>query len=266
MLPGQKKKSQKQIKFEHRSKIVLNLIKTKPRITNEQLSIVIGIDSRFIKKLLKEMKELGMIETFTEFKRTKDKKHILEIRTIKEINNPGGPLNNTEINNPGGPLLTLKQQNPGGPLNNTESGPVSSKEEEKKANIKQKEMEKDYLKLLEDFQLDLFNWLNDKFLPTYLSQKEELELDNTSLEIYKQNSFKIVRNCKNKEFSKSIKIALLDFSKESLLAPTELLNSNEWKLGLDFSKNLTIKSIENSNEIVIIGKSFNKYSEDVYEV
>ena len=29
---------------------------------------------------------------------------------------------------------------------------------------------------------------------------------------------------------------------------------------------LTIKSIENSNEIVIIGKSFNKYSEDVYEV
>ena len=59
MLPGQKKKSQKQIKFEHRSKIVLNLIKTKPRITNEQLSIVIGIDSRFIKKLLKEMKELG---------------------------------------------------------------------------------------------------------------------------------------------------------------------------------------------------------------
>ena len=57
MLPGQKKKSQKQIKFEHRSKIVLNLIKTKPRITNEQLSIVIGIDSRFIKILLKEMKE-----------------------------------------------------------------------------------------------------------------------------------------------------------------------------------------------------------------
>ena len=99
MKPGEKKISQKEIKFKKRSKIVLDFIRTKPRITNKQLAKILGMDIKDIKILIKEMVNRNLISIKSTYKRVNDNKQILKIRNMKAIKNinPVGPENNTEI-------------------------------------------------------------------------------------------------------------------------------------------------------------------------
>lgn len=114
-------------KDKRRIERILQIIKKKPQITNNQLSDYLDYNLRLVKDLLKRMENNKIISIKSKYKRTKDNKEIRQYRIMKELSNPVGSLLDTKKD-------LQKQENndiPVGSLLDTKVSQLSSKEEER---------------------------------------------------------------------------------------------------------------------------------------